>query len=254
MNATGWKESTVRTYMSKQYRDFLKGLQSGEYAVGPEFHHIDEEAFLELATQKRRVFSVYKRARYSEVVTYEFLLPLTRGDQLRKALDALFYEDTLRQRLSEIGPQQLNKWTKRETDESDDDYLGRVCNLISSRFFGYSISHVSGRFRAATLRTRELAAKMLATGKPYVIDETTASVRFIIPIESAKVSGESRIDDVGLHDAKPSPINEEELSLVHSLFFHLFVEAVVRMVQGEDEIWLVEDTGHGCSLYVYERA
>jgi len=80
----------------------------GEILVRPEIMRLSEEAFLQLATQKRRIFATYQRVKYQEIVTYEFLLPLTREDQLRKALDALFYKDTIQQRLIEIGLEEVS--------------------------------------------------------------------------------------------------------------------------------------------------
>jgi len=227
MEATGWRESTVKTYVSKQYRDFLEKDPDGRYRVRPEFKRLSETSFLQL-------------------------LPLTREDRLRKALDDLFYEDTIRQRISEIGLPQITKWIEQEDGESDENYIKRVCEIISGKFTGYSISHVSGRFRAAPLQTREQAAKMLVADQRYVIDETTASVRFIIPVGSTKTTQVRDISETSLEGRTSAQVTEE-ISLIHNLFFSLFVEAVVQMVMGEDEIWLLEETGHGSSLYVWER-
>ena len=44
----------------------------------------------------------------------------------------------------------------------------------------------------------------------------------------------------------------EEVRLIRALFFEFFAEAVVHMVDGEDEIWLLE-TGPARGLYVWER-
>ena len=41
--------------------------------------------------------------------------------------------------------------------------------------------------------------------------------------------------------------------VTRKLFFHLFVEAVVELVSGEDAIWLVEDAGGKRTLYVFEQ-
>ena len=253
MQATGWAESTVSTYMSKQYRDFLTKESPGIFSVRPEFLRVSEERFLELVTQRRQVFGVYQRARYAEIVTYEFLLPLTREDQLRKALDALFYKDTILQRLSEIGLPRLNGWFPQKSGEPDVEYLDRVCEFVSETFGGYSISYVSGRFRAASLQTREDAARMLTADERYIIDETTASVRFIIPIKATKITEEAEIDVIAFDWEELDEDVVEEMSRVHSLFFEIFVEAVVRMIRGEDEIWLVEEAGRSRSLFVWEQ-
>jgi hypothetical protein len=44
----------------------------------------------------------------------------------------------------------------------------------------------SGRYLKGAIKTTAEAAAMLASGKPYIIDETTAAVRFIIKVETTK--------------------------------------------------------------------
>jgi len=91
---------------------------------------------------------------------------------------------------------------------------------------------------------------MLITGDRYIIDETTAAVRFIVPIENTKTV--ESFDEIKLDVALGSTA-AKEISLIHFLFFNLFVEAVVRNVKGEEAIWLLEETGHNRSLYVWSR-
>ncbi len=253
MSATGWSKSSVDTYITKQFRELLQRIR-GEIRVRPEIQQFTEDRFLELATQKRQIYTSYRTVKYQEVVTYEFLLPLTREDQLRKALDDLFYTDTIRQRLNEVGLSQLTQWISRNGGELDKDYLDRICTLVSALFGGYSISLVSGRYRAAMLANRNEAAQMLAADQRYLIDETTAAVRFIIPITSTRTEDPQNTDILNLGGATLEPQVAEEISLVHALFFNLFVEAVVRRIKGEEEIWLVEEAGRTRSLYVWERA
>jgi hypothetical protein len=251
MRAAGWSKSTVRTYISKQYRDVLDARPDGTIKVKAEFQRMSLEEFLQLTTQKRKIFATYERIRFQEVVSYEFLLPLTREDFLRKALDDLFYEDAVRQRISEIGLSKLEKKIDRISGETDEFYIKRICGLISEKFAGYSISHVNGRYRATDLTSREQAAKMLIYGERYIIDETTAAVRFIIPIENTKIS--ESFDEIRL-DVALDPAAAKEISLIHFIFFNLFVETVVRNVKGEDAIWLLEETSHNRSLYVWSRS
>ncbi len=253
MAVTGWTASTAKTYLGKQWREFIDRRGGGELWVRPDFQRLTENAFLQLATQNRRVFTSYRRVKYREIVTYEFLLPLTREDQLRKALDSLFYEDTIRQRLAEIGLKGLRTWLPPRDDEPDEAYVARVCAFVSDRFGGYSITHVSGRYRAAALADRAHAGQMLAADARYIIDETTASVRFIIPIDATKDEDPATIDELRVGDVELAAAAMEEMTVIHLLFFGLFVEAVVRMVNGEDEIWLVEETGRSHSLYAWRR-
>jgi hypothetical protein len=121
-------------------------------------------------------------------------------------------------------------------------------------FGGYSISHVSGRYRAAMLASRNEAARMLTADERYLIDETTAAVRFIIPVTSTKSESEQNTAILKIEGTTLDQQAIEEISLVHTLFFNLFVEAVVRRIKGEEEIWLLEEAGRTRSLYVWERA
>jgi hypothetical protein len=157
----------------------------------------------------------------------------------------------VRQRISEIGLSKLEKKIDRISGETDEFYIKRICGLISEKFAGYSISHVNGRYRATDLTSREQAAKMLIYGERYIIDETTAAVRFIIPIENTKIS--ESFDEIRL-DVALDPAAAKEISLIHFIFFNLFVETVVRNVKGEDAIWLLEETSHNRSLYVWSRS
>jgi hypothetical protein len=254
MQATGWTKITVETYISKQFHDLLFFQPDRKIQVRPEFQRIDEETFLQIATQKRKIFTEYQRLKYSEVVTYEFLLPLTREEQLHLALDDLFFEDAVQQRLYEIGLDRVKEWIPVVGMEQEAEYVHRVCQVVSDKFGGYSISHVSGRYRASALASRAQAAEMFANGKRYIIDETTASVRFIIPIEATRTTDLHGADQAISYSAKPGKKVVREIDLVRSLFFNLFVEAIVRMVKGEDVIWLVEETGFNRSLYVWQRS
>ncbi|MDT7809815.1 MAG: hypothetical protein QOJ70_3628 [Acidobacteriota bacterium] len=258
MTAAGWAKSTVETYITKQWRDLVERLPDGKILVKPDFQRFSEEQFLDLATQNRKVFSKYRRVKYDDIVTYEFLLPLTREDQLRKALDELFYKDTVRHRLLEIGLTKAASFLPRGEEESDDEYIEKICGAVSRHFGGYSISHVSGRYRAANLTTRENAASMLIHDERYIIDETTASVRFIIPLEATMTAEPDSTSEGSLFEpAQTSDIGKDvnkEISLVRFLFFDLFVEAIVRMVKEEDEIWLVEEAAGSRILYAWRRA
>src|SRR3990170_5867653 len=137
--AIGWKRRTPETYIRKLWKDFLDVRSMDEIRVKPEFQRVTEQKFLELVTQRRKVFANYQRVKYDSIVIYEFLLPLKREDQLRAALDDLFYTDTIRRRLREIGIDMVRTWIPSTAQESEDDYLNRVCELIADKFGGYSI-------------------------------------------------------------------------------------------------------------------
>src|SRR5947208_1880614 len=103
----GWKGQTAGTYRSKHFGAYLERVSKGVYRVIPEFRRVTWAEFQELVTQVRRPFASYNRATFGAAVVYDFLMPLTREDRLKKALDELFYRDTLERRIQEIGLNEL---------------------------------------------------------------------------------------------------------------------------------------------------
>ncbi|HXI25266.1 MAG TPA: hypothetical protein VNG71_15490 [Pyrinomonadaceae bacterium] len=256
-DATGWSLVTTKDYIGKQWRDVVTRQGRGQHTklrVTPEFRRVSEERFLSLASQTRDLFVKYDRIRFDKLVQFEFLLPLTHEGQLRKALDDLFYTESILQRLSEIESARLRLWVEPLSDESDGVYLHRVCGIVSEKFRGYSISHVSGRYLADRLTTREEAARMLANEQRYIIDETTAAVRFIVPLEASRKEIEGDFEEFESSDETTGTeaINRET-SLVRSLFLSVFAEAIVRTVEGEDTIWLIEEAPTKKQLYVWRK-
>lgn len=254
---TGWSHSTIETYITKLWREIIERRRDGKLSVKPEFQFLTERRFVNLLAQTKEIFGRYNRVRYEHVVQYEFLLPLRQEGELRKALDELFYEDTIKQRLSGISQAQMTKWLERDRGEVITDYLSRASKAVSERFGGYSISHVSGRFLVGELATRAQAAEMLANEESYIIDETTASVRFIIPLKSTKRNVTRKFEKFDKEEFNEqeelSPEVREEIASVHWLFFNVFAEAVVHAVEGEDVIWLVEETPLGRRLYEWTK-
>lgn len=254
--ATGWTEASIKTYRSKQWKDLLEADPGGLLRVRPEFLRLTQEEFLDHITQKRPLFARYKRTAYPALLIFEFLIPLTRESQLRAALDQLFFKDTIRQRLAEIGTDKLEAILARDAGERDGNYLDRAVQF-ANKFFGYSIGHVAGRFRAAAdLLTRAEAATHTADGGRYLIDETTAVVRFVLPLQTQSKPFEDSLfvpHDLGDADEDmPLQALKREVQTLRTLFFLLFVEAVVRTIKGEDEIWLLE-RGLRDRLYVWSR-
>jgi hypothetical protein len=253
--ASGWSRASIDTYKSKQWKDLLDKSGSGSWTVRKEFLRLSEAEFLDHISQKRPLFSRYSRKGHDHYVMFEFLLPLTRESQLRAALDDLFYADTVEQRLKEIGVAKLAEIVPRKSTESADAFYTRVVELAAGRFGGYSVSHVAGRYKAAQLMTRHAALEHVTSGGRYLIDETTAVVRFIIPCQTGAFTFSDTLEpsheSPGLFDATEGAL-EDEVHLVRRLFFVLFVETVVRTVKGEEEIWLVE-SGVRDRLYRWER-
>lgn len=255
--AADWKPGSASTYISKHLKGLVESLGDRRYRVRTEFQRLTFDDYRRLADQTRRRYQTYDRDEYSSIVSYEFLLPLTREDELRRALDDLFYSDAIARSLREAGLDQFEEWFPRDPSVTDDAYSNRIIEYAGMIFGGYSISHLSGRFRASGLLSRSDAAKLLAIDRRYLVDETTALVRFIIPIGA---SLEETSPDPGaqlpLPDSKDESTNglavDEEIRLVRQLFFSLFVEALIRNVTGEDEIWLIEESPRGRRLHVWK--
>ncbi len=249
VRATGWTSSTARTHIVKHYGDWVLELENDLFKVLPEFQRVTLEQFLKHCSQVRRVYTDYRVSEYGAISVFEFLLPMSRETQLRSMLDGLFFADTLRQRFEELDETRLESLLPRGR-ESNEAYRSRWINQVSDWFGGYSISLVNGRFRAASLRTRKEAVEhQIETGRPYLIDETTASVRFIVPIPASKtVAGKPGTLD--LDQSKGAILTDAKR--IRDVFFAIFVEAVIRIVNGEDVIWLLEDSPLGKVLHTWE--
>ncbi len=222
---TTWTEKSFSTYWSKQFKPFVLASGGDSYRVSEAFRPFSTwERFQKHVTQVRRLASSdYKHIEYDFVRIYEFFMPLSNEEHLRTALDALFYRDRVCARLKTISGTDLRAKFPALAGEDDSSYVERVCDWISDRFGGYSVYHVNGRFRAAELVDRVSAGSL----SRYLVDETTAVTRFIFPCES-----------------------EEDAELVAFFFSELFVQAIVEVVNGEDEIWMTE-TGMVNRLHVW---
>ena len=145
-------------------------------------------------------------------------------------LDSLFYKDRVLARLKTIGIPKLGAKFAKADFVSDDDYFKWILDFIKDRFIGYSIYHVDGRFRSDTLLTQDQAATLQKKGERYLIDETTAVTRFIFPYQ-----------------------NDEELGRIKFLFQVLFIRSIIQLVNGEEQIWMVESGTAGSQLHRWER-
>jgi hypothetical protein len=145
-------------------------------------------------------------------------MPLTHETSLRTTLDALFFKETLLAKLRTINDSELGTHFSRHLAEPDDDYFERLLNFIESRFVGYSIYHVDGRFRSVGILDYDEVAALNKRARRYLIDETTAVTRFIFPYET-----------------------EEEVKTIRFLFQQLFVKSMIQLVEGEGQIWMLEN-------------
>ncbi len=254
--ATDYKESSFETNRSKHWNSFLARHPVGGYCVKREFLRGSKTAFIRHNSQIRQTLPVYERLKHGQVITYEFLLPLTLEDRLRRALDELFYRDTVERRLREVGLHNVERVVSRYEGEDDDHYMRRLLDRVGVMLSGYSISHVSGRFRASELQTRTEAGAMLVNEEPYLIDETTAVVRFMMPCLTTRVKFDAEpvavIDVLQRDDRFEAEAFAAEVREIRALFFLIFVEAIVQSVQDQAEIWLLEG-GVAERLYIWRR-
>ena len=79
-------------------------------------------------------------------------------------------------------------------------------------------------------------------GGRYLIDETTAMVRFIFPCGEPKPNRYLRsanyLEELAI--GADGGDTERQANAIRVFFYILFVESIVQVVDGEDEIWLLE--------------
>ena len=245
---TKWKPKTLGTYWSKQFRSILAPHSSGGYRVTEAFReYSDFRRFRELVTQVKRSDEPtgapdYTLLQHDHVLVYEFFMPLTNETTLKQSLDRLFYRDAVINRLRQLDQAALRKWFPPE-GARDRDYFEALSDWISERFSGYSIAIVNGRFRIQDLTSRVEAANSESQGKPYLIDETTAIVRFIFPcgnpIRREPPEAVTHYEDPD--DAPEDAGALQEAKSIRWFFKALFVQNILEVVAGKEaEVWMVE--------------
>ena len=240
---TTWKGKSFSTYWSKQLKPFVGSTDGRNFQVTEGFRPFATwGAFQRHVTQVRRVYSDYTLFRYDSLLIFEFFMPLRNETHLRTALDALFYKDTILRRLRALDQTLIASHFPRHGGENEAAYVARLCEWLQKRVGGYSISTVSGRFRAQDLMTIQEAAQLEQNGGHYLIDETTAIVRFIFPCgEPVKTTPDS-VDAAQLV-LNNNPVTEEA-EAIRWFFYALFVQSIIQVINGEEEIWMVESGIH----------
>lgn len=239
---TSWQGKSFPTYWSKQFKQFVVPAGDNVFRVSEAFRPFARwEAFQQHVTQVRRVSSDYTLLVHDSLLVFEFFMPLTNETHLRNALDALFYKDTILARLRAIDLEKLRNQYPAEKGEEAEIYLDRLCAWIAKRFQGYSITTVSGRFRALGLMRMTEAATVEENGDRYLIDETTAIVRFIFPCGQPQRISPAPAQDLDI----PEPVGGDgtgvtEANQIRWFFNALFVQSIIQVVNGEAEIWMVE--------------
>jgi len=232
--------------LPRELAPYVQPVGGEMYRVVAEFRRVGWEEFQELADRATLPLASYRRATYESVVIYDLFLPLTREDKLRATLDQLFYRDALEQKIAEIGLDTFMTALPRGADERQEDYVRRIVDFVAERIEGFSISHVRGRFRSGRIRSRHETAEA-GVAEPYLAEETSAVVRFVVPCLSSRTEQGSAFD---FTTAREPPVGiEDELKAIRTTFFELFVEALVPSVRGEKRIWLLELAPDGRRLY-----
>ncbi len=245
---TGWTIVETQANIPNRLSDLVYE-ERGKHFAKPEMLRVRYDDFKELLYQNRRLFTDYILEVSSSILIYEFFMPLSREDRLREALDNLFYRDTIEQRIQEIGISQIRAGLKLSSEISEDNIRMLVFDFMESTIGGYSIYMVNGRYRADALASREeVVARSFAYG-PYIVDETTAIVRFILPVETD--AGKYEYGKI-LEPASMAIGTKKRAELMSWLFLNFFAEALIRVVREEDEIWLLE-SGMRSAFYRWIR-
>ncbi len=232
----GWDAAEATVLLNERLQELVSS-DGAQYFARPEILRVRRDDFKELLEEKKRIFSNYLLEVSPSILIYEFFMPLSREDRLREALDNLFYRDTIEQRIHEIGIEQIRAGLKlsKETDEQKVRQI--IFDFIQSTIGGYSIYLVNGRYRADLLASRaEVLQRPLGLGA-YIVDETTAIVRFILPVETEAAQF---VHGKLLEPAAPSQHAKDRAEQIRWLFLNFFAEALIRVVPKEDEIWLLE--------------
>ena len=245
---TEWAITETQENILNRLSDLV--YEEGEkYFAKPEILRVRLDDFKELLHQKKRLFTDYVLEVSSSILIYEFFMPLSREDRLREALDNLFYRDTIEQRIQEIGISRIRDGLKLPPEYLEDKIRQLVFDFMESTIGGYSMYMVNGRYRADVLASREeVITRPFAYG-PYIVDETTAIVRFILPVETD--AGKFEYGKI-LEPASMVIGTKKRAELKSWLFLNFFAEALIRVVQKEDEIWLLE-SGMRSAFYRWGR-
>ena len=235
-NKAGWSIAETKENIVNRLSDLIEA-KDGQYFARPEILRVRLNDFKELLHQKKRLFTDYILEVSPSILIYEFFMPLSREDRLREALDNLFYRDTIEQRIQEIGFAQIRSGLDLPEDYTDEKIQQLVFDFMEKTIGGHSIYLVNGRYRADQLASRaEVVNRPFAYGS-YIVDETTAIVRFILPVVTD--AGKFEHGNI-LEPATDSLHANKRAELIRWLFLNFFAEALIRVVQNEDEIWLLE--------------
>jgi len=246
------------TYFSKKFKHLLEESpnDTGKFLVSGIFKKFSKwKKFRAFYSQSSKIKVDYIEEYYKHLMVFEFFMPLTNESDLRSSLDEVFYKNTIKLALNRIPEDELLKAIPKNNEESEIQYIERICNWISKRFGGYSIGTVRGRFKIDELKTFTEVALMREKGEDYIVDETTAIVRFIFYIGNPVINQVSFDFKQFNEDINDSTITREmlvEANQIRFMFKNLFVRSILDLVNGEDEIWMLEIGVTNC-LYIWKN-
>lgn len=246
------------TYFSKKFRHFLEEApnESGLFLVSRIFKKYNKwEKFRAFYSQSTLIKVNYIEEYYRNLMVFEFFIPLTNETDLRTSLDELFYRDNVKLALNKIPRNEFNNAFQQGSEETEEQFIERICDWISERFGGYSIGTVRGRFKMDDLMTYSQVALNSSRGVDYLIDETTAIVRFIFHVGGPIINQDLYNFEQFNENQDELTISEEintEANQIRYIFKNLFVKSILELVNGEDEIWMLE-SGIRNRLYIWKN-
>lgn len=255
-------DPNMDTYFSKYYRQLfeLSPNDPNLYFVSSRFRQFNTiEKLTKYFSQVTHIKGEYQAEYYREVLVFEFFLPFNNESNLRAVLDDLFYKDTIKVMIARIDQEELFRAFPKDNYDTDEIYYENLYKWISNKFCGYSIGTVSGRFIATVLKTFSEVSELLSKGQHYLIDETTAIVKFIFPIgqviqsEDVKYKYNRSTPEQTHISAEENEKVKLEINRIRFFFKNLFVKAILELVNGEDEIWMIESGLNKSKLYIWRN-
>jgi hypothetical protein len=237
---SGWSKINTQTNISKRLKQFvIRTSLKDTFGVKPSILEVPYQDYLSLFKQADVLTPDYTEYINSEVAVFELFLPLSCEGKLRQALDKLFYRDAVIEKIEGVGIERFRKIIELNKGESDISYLNKLCDFVAKEFGGYSISNVNGRFRVGNLLSKAEALEAENEGANYLINETTAVVKFIVPIQSSESLA---VDDQNVETVQLSmdlPEKNVDLEQIEWLFHNIFISTILNTV-GQEEIWVLE--------------
>ena len=256
----GWDDDTFELVFDQSLNLLLIHSDSDLFQVSEVFRrYASIKRFRDFFWKKSPDYLDYSGIFYDNVIVFEFFMPLRNEAVLKSTLDALFFKDTIMNRLNAIPIETLNVEFPILPDETSDAYFQRICEWVSLKFTGYSIGQYNGRFKGGQLKSFIEAAQLEQRASAYIEDETTAIVKFIFPcgIPQIKVNYAtldnpiSLEDQISENDPNATESVQTDARLIRFFFTLLFVKSILQVVSGEHSIWMLE-SGLRTRLHIWK--